>query len=459
MSATLDGKRLKAIKVSGKTLSRQLTDACTSASLSASVSQVTELRLTFQDSNNLTLLGGGKLSSGKTISYASWSTRITKVTVRGDKGGPVMEVSALSRGVVKLRQATGGKNWGSRDVSSWIKAQAKWAGFKSAIVQPGLGKRTIVREKPDGDRRQSSWDVISDLAKELGVWVFEYGNTLVFARPTWLAKRPGQKVITLSWTDWDTYSDAMVGLPEYSQDDDREIEEQLKFQLVSKDADATKPGQVVRFSGSGAGPMRGTWIVISVSYPMTTTAPVTVTCQRPINPEKQVKKKPKKAKAKKSTSKKSTGKKRTTGTKPKSKTRSSSTANSSARSALESFARRYNGSHLDWDGGYGAQCVDLAKAWNESVVRGPAIRGNGKDWVNNCVASGAYKRISPSGTARLGDIVAWNGSWGRGYGHVGVVVEDLGSQLRTFDQLNGTTGYHTLSKRGLLGYARPKKWS
>jgi len=454
MSSTLDGNRLKQVKVSGKTLSKQLTDACIAAGLSASVSEVTELKLTFQDSNSLTLLRGGKLGPGRTISYGSWSTTVARVSSKGGKGGPELQVSALSRGVVKLRKATGGKNWGKRDVASWVKGQAKWAGFKSWVVEPGLGKRTIVREKPDGDRRQSSWDVISDLAKELGVWVFEYGNTLVFARPSWLVKRPKQTVLSLSWTDWDTYSGALAGMPEYSRDDDADLEESLRIKLISKDADSAKPGQTVRFSGSGAGPMGGTWIVASVSFPMSNTDAVSVTCQRPINPEKQVKKKAKK----KTTSKKATGKRKTTGTKSKSKT-SKISANASAKSALDSFARRYNGSHLDWDGGYGAQCVDLAKAWNESVVRGPVVRGNGKEWVRNCVASGAYTRISASSTARLGDIVAWDGSWGRGYGHVGVVVEDLGSKLRTFDQLNGTTGYHTLSKRGLLGYARPKKWS
>lgn len=455
MSSTLDGNRLKSVKVSGKSLSKQLTEACISANLSASISQVTELKLSFQDSRTSTLFRGGRLSNGKTISYGSWSTTVAKISVSGGSGGPEMRVSALSRGVTKLRKATGSKNWGKRDVASWVKGQAKWAGFKHWIVQPGLGKRTIVRAKPDGDKRESSWDVLSDLAKELGVWLFEYGNTLVFAKPTWLVKRPNQTIISLSWSDWDTYSGALAGMPEYEDDADSDLEESLKFQLVSKDADSAKPGQTVRIGGSGVGPMRGTWIITSVSFPMTRGEAVNVTCQRPINPEKQVKKK--KAK-KKTTSKKSTGRKKTGGTKSKSSTRGSK-ANSGASSALNTFARKYNGSHLDWDGGYGAQCVDLAKAWNESAVRGPVVRGNGKDWVANCVRSGAYTRISAGSTARLGDIVCWDGSWGRGYGHVGVVVEDLGSHLRTFDQLNGTTGYHTLSKRGLIGYARPKKWS
>lgn len=444
MATTLDSNRLKAVKVSGKTLTKQLTAACTSASLSASISQVTQLSLTFQDSNDLTLFRGGKLREGTTVSYGAWTTRVGPVKVDPGPAGPTLAIQALSLGVSRLRKQTGSKSWGSRNVSSWVKEQAKAVGFKH-IVQPDLGKRTIVREKPEGKNKESTWDVMNALAKELGLWLFEYGNTLVFARPSWLVNRVGRRNVSLSWTDWDTYSSAMTGMPTYSADPTKDLRESLVVRLVSVDADAVRPGDTITLSGNVGG-MKGTWIISAVNFPMARTAPVEVTCQRAIDPEKVPPKPPAKKKA---TGKKKTGKAKA----------GASTVSASASRSIDAFARKYNGARLDWDGGYGAQCVDLAKAYNETVVGGPKIRGNGKEWVNNCVASGAYTKISARGKARKGDIVAWGPSWGGGYGHVGVVIEDRGSTLYTFDQLSGRTGYHTLSKRGLLGYARPKKWS
>lgn len=449
MATTLDSNRLKAVKVSGKTLTKQLTAACTSADLSASISQVTQLSLTFQDSNDLTLFRGGKLRSGTTLSYGAWTTRVGPVEVKGGAVGPTLSIKALSLGVSKLRGQTGAKNWGKHSVTSWVKDRAKSVGFKF-IVQPNLGNRTIVRKKPDGQDKESTWDVLNALAKELGVWLFEYGNTLVFARPSWLVNRVGRRNIALYWSDWNSYTSSMEGLPTYKSDPDADLRESLVVRLVSSDADSVRPGDTITLGGN-PGDMRGTWIVTAVNFPMTRTAPVEATCQRAVDPDKQP---PKQAAAKKATGKKKSGKKNSS-----SSSSAGSNVSDSVSRSIDAFARKYNGARLDWDGGYGAQCVDLAKAYNETVVGGPTIRGNGKDWVNNPVASGAYTRISAGSKARKGDIFAYGSSWGGGYGHVGIVIEDRGSTLYTFDQLSGKTGYHNLSKRGLLGYARPKKWS
>ncbi|WP_180967310.1 CHAP domain-containing protein [Zhihengliuella halotolerans] len=459
-TATLDGNKLRQVKVSGQTLSKQLTAACLSVKLSAASDQVTEMSLTFQDSLSQRLLTGGRLRSGTSVSYGTWSCRIFSVSTGVNSAGPTLTATAVSSGVHKLRGYKGSKSWGTWDVSKWIKMQARTAGL-SHIIQPKLGKREIVRVKPEGGKSESTWDVMTALAKELGCWIFEYSNTLVFARPSWLRLRPGRRHLPVIISGWDNLSDGLVEVPRYTVDSTAKNKETLQLELISKDADSVRPGDSVRVTGRAAGPREGHWIVTDVDFPFVRDKPVGVKCVRPVDPEKQ----PPKPAPK---SKKTTGKKTKKGSRSGSRAKASNTskkvtgsgsASPAALAALRTFSARYNGARLDWDGGYGAQCVDLAKAWNESVVRGPVIRGNGKDWYRNAGRSGAYISIPASGRACTGDLVCWGSSWGSGYGHVGIVVEDRGSDLRTFDQLSGKTGFHTLSKRGLIGYSRPKKWA
>ena len=462
MATTLDTNQLKEIKLGGATLTKQLTEACLKIGLSASNSKVTEFSATFQDDMNQTLFTGDRLRPGTTLSYGAWTCTLFQMDTGENAAGPTLSVKGRSSGVVKLEGQTGAKSWGNIDVATWVKQQAAAAGLKT-IVQPGLGKASIVREKPDGDKKQSTWDVITQLAKQVGAWVFEYSNTLVFARPSWLKTRPGRRIFPFTISSWNNVTDSLAEVPGYKWDANAaaDSKETLTVMLASADADSARPGDQVTISGARAGRRAGSWVVVEVAFTFDRSAPIKLTCRRAIDPEKQPPKPPpvvKKATGKKTTAGKNSGV-RKPAPNTASKVTGSSGANSAAARALQSFAARYNGARLDYDGGYGAQCVDLAKAWNQSVVGGPVIRGNGKDWYRNCAASGAYISIPASGRARLGDIVTFGSSYGGGYGHVGVVVQDNGATIKTFDQLNGRTGYHTFNRRGIVGFSRPKKWA
>lgn len=127
---------------------------------------------------------------------------------------------------------------------------------------------------------------------------------------------------------------------------------------------------------------------------------------------------------------------------------------------LSEFIKKYNGKKIDWDGYYGAQCVDLAEAYNREVNKVPTnIPGNACDfqwtyprayytWVTN------YWWTKP----KVGDIVVWRRSASLPYGHVGVISSVNGiTSFYSFDQ-NWPTGwpchnqYHRYS--GVAGFLR-----
>lgn len=78
------------------------------------------------------------------------------------------------------------------------------------------------------------------------------------------------------------------------------------------------------------------------------------------------------------------------------------------------------GHGIDYDGCYGAQCVDLAKAYYAHLKQSPSF-GNGSGYTSNALPSGwkRYKGASP----KKGDILVYTGGYG-GYGHVAIYESD-----------------------------------
>ncbi len=79
------------------------------------------------------------------------------------------------------------------------------------------------------------------------------------------------------------------------------------------------------------------------------------------------------------------------------------------------------GQYLDVDGAYGAQCVDLIKAYYSYLGVSP-VSGNAVDYTWNSLPSG-WQRIQGA-TPRTGDILVYGASSGNPYGHVGIYESD-----------------------------------
>lgn len=121
----------------------------------------------------------------------------------------------------------------------------------------------------------------------------------------------------------------------------------------------------------------------------------------------------------------------------------------------------------DFDGAYGSQCVDLFRYYHRDVVGDAQIGsvGSAKNIWTNAGMNRAYYRVNASGRAQQGDVVVFDGSWGSGHGHVGIVLSDKGGKLTIINSNSSTVGNGkptnivTVPKRGLLGYFRPKKFA
>lgn len=137
-------------------------------------------------------------------------------------------------------------------------------------------------------------------------------------------------------------------------------------------------------------------------------------------------------------------------------------ATAGAAMSVDQFIAKHNGGKWDFDGAYGAQCVDLIQYYNRDVVGAPRLGGNAKDLYAN--ASGNhYHKLGAGTTPVKGDVAVWGSSVGGGYGHAGIVTADQGGSVRILSQnnhhpYNGTTPTEiiSMSKSGIIGYLRPK---
>jgi hypothetical protein len=132
---------------------------------------------------------------------------------------------------------------------------------------------------------------------------------------------------------------------------------------------------------------------------------------------------------------------------------------------LQDFFNKYNGKKVDFDGHYGAQCVDEFRQFNKEVLGIAQPRGvNGaKDfWNNYSNDTNLYNNFdkianTPSFVPQFGDVAIWgNGA----YGHIAICTGkgDV-NKFESFDQ-NYPTGsachYVTHNYSGFLGVLRPK---
>ena len=102
-------------------------------------------------------------------------------------------------------------------------------------------------------------------------------------------------------------------------------------------------------------------------------------------------------------------------------TAKASTNGHTAQEAL-AWARAQVGKSLDYDGVYGAQCVDLIKYYYDFLGCASYARGNGCDYATNALPSGwaRYQGAQP----QPGDILVYSGNASNPYGHVAIYEAD-----------------------------------
>ena len=95
-----------------------------------------------------------------------------------------------------------------------------------------------------------------------------------------------------------------------------------------------------------------------------------------------------------------------------------------------SWAQSQVGKAIDYDGCYGAQCVDLVKAYYAYLGVSP-VRGNGVDYTSNELPAG-WSRVQ-GGTPQPGDILVYSGNSSNPYGHVGIYESERVTYHQNFE--------------------------
>lgn len=135
---------------------------------------------------------------------------------------------------------------------------------------------------------------------------------------------------------------------------------------------------------------------------------------------------------------------------------------------VEEFVNKYNGTKVDYDKAYGAQCVDLFRqyvqdVWGIKEHTGPCTTSGGAkdlflDYEKMPLEKKYFTRVKTKSPA-AGDVVVWDSSQTNKYGHVAICLGKLNNFLIVFEQ-NGFSldGAKIVlrSKDKLLGSLRKK---
>lgn len=122
---------------------------------------------------------------------------------------------------------------------------------------------------------------------------------------------------------------------------------------------------------------------------------------------------------------------------------------------LQQFTNKYNGKYVDFDGYYGAQCVDLVQFWSKELG-GPRFSGNAADIAGQ---TGGFYTWHTSGVPSPGSIVVFKREPANGNaGHIAIVLDADSRGITTLDQNYPTgsptrTNRHTYAK--VLGWLTP----
>ena len=136
---------------------------------------------------------------------------------------------------------------------------------------------------------------------------------------------------------------------------------------------------------------------------------------------------------------------------------------------LEEFVKKYNKKKVDYDGVYGAQCVDLFRQYCPDVLKikehtGPcASSGGAKDLFLDYDKMPVEKKYfirSNKKTFIPGDVIIWNETEKNKYGHIAIFLGYLGKDTLIVFEQNGFSqeGCEIVlrDKTNILGYLRKR---
>ena len=107
---------------------------------------------------------------------------------------------------------------------------------------------------------------------------------------------------------------------------------------------------------------------------------------------------------------------------------------------LKEFVRKYNGTKIDYDKAYGAQCVDVFRQYCADVLKIEHTGGvNGaKDLFLNYfkmpLEQKYFLQLKANAKFKMGDVLVWNATAANQYGHVALLLAEMSGDFVVFEQ-------------------------
>jgi cell division protein FtsB len=130
---------------------------------------------------------------------------------------------------------------------------------------------------------------------------------------------------------------------------------------------------------------------------------------------------------------------------------------------FQQFIEKYEGTKVDWDGAFGAQCVDLFRQYTNDVVKVPQcppVVGAKNIWDK--IDTKYWEKIgnTPTGVPENGDVMIWDEMPGNRFGHVAMFIDGGSMRVRVFEQDGFTQDGAKKAYRNynnIIGWLRPKE--
>lgn len=287
--------RLGRLFIRGTKLRAQVASAVTSAGLSWSTEEVTQLSLTLADPA-FELWRTAEFKKGSRVIYKEpglpdLALRISAVTLDGGPTGTGgFTVNARSEGVWKLKRRRGPLVMRRASPSDFVKAECKAVGLR-AVVQPSGTRGQVARDvRREGDSgagasRPSSWTTFQRLASELGFYLFEFADTIYFGQPSWLIERGDVLEVALPLKGTSELHAARV-MPTINMSDDADVPVDISgIELGKERFKECRPGKAMRLRGLP--PFEDKYLITQVSLPLLGAGTVSLSASTPNDPDPQ----------------------------------------------------------------------------------------------------------------------------------------------------------------------------
>lgn len=255
-------------------------EAITKFDVDMSMSGNTEIDIDLADPG-FRLLGANVFQRKQLLQWRDLKCEIAVVETSDRPSPQGLNVKCRSYAVQKFKRTKDAVVRSNISPTEWLTIEAKLIG--ATVIGQTSAKRPQIARVNTENEQQSTWDVMTSLASELGYEFFECAGVFYFGQPTWLAQRVTKWII--NWPSDDDLDQIHVfGTPKCRSSENAKEAATVDLIIDRTVGVKLRPGDPVEFKGVPN--FEGTYIVESVNFSdIQPNEPVALKLTTPIDPE------------------------------------------------------------------------------------------------------------------------------------------------------------------------------